>query len=147
MINEIEKSIKEVCTDTIVNDYLKKFKVAGGQLYECTKLIVFGTQYHVDQYCLLQGSTNNIPVFGKIAKLLCSQDSAYLICQQTSNTYCHETDLFMVQEKNDYQLIATDSLAAFHPLESYDVSDANLPSISLIHYVVEHLNDETSAVI
>ena len=137
----MEKAITKVCDEAIVNDYLKQFKVAGGVMYECRNLTVFGTEYKLDQYCLLQGSKMNAPIFGKVSKLLCDQDTAYLICQHTSNTYCAETDLFFVDEKNDYEIIGIDQLAAFHPLESYLVGESQRNSISLIHYCVEHLND------
>ena len=81
------------------------------------------------------------PIFGKVHKLLCCQNSAYLICQQTSNTYDERSDLFYVEERNGYEIVGIDQLAAYHPLESYLVSEGHRNSISLIHYVVEHLNN------
>ena len=70
----MEKSITKVCDEAIVNDYLKKFKVAGGVMYECRNLTVFGTEYKLDQYCLLQGSkmNENVCMEGPLALFLSS---------------------------------------------------------------------------
>jgi hypothetical protein len=102
---------------------------------------VFGTEYKFGQYCLMHGSKMNSPIFGKIVTLLCSDSDSdgFLICQKTTNTYCREMDLFYVNDENEYVLIPVNNLAAFHPLESYIVTEALKNSISLRHYVVENL--------
>ena len=139
-MTEIEKSIKEQCTDDIAKEYIKNFGVDGDILYECKTLFVYGTEYKHEQYVIIQGTTLESPVFGKISKLLCCKSQAYLIVQMTSNFYCKETDLFFLKDEKKFELIPTYHLAAFHPIESYLVSDAQQDSLSLRHYVLEHLN-------
>ena len=113
----IEKKIQKICTDQITQHYLKSKTVAGNVLFQCAKLSAFGTEYKVNQYVLLPDSSNSCPSFGKITKLLCSKKSAYLMCQKTSNTFCPLTDLFMITEKNEHDIIQVDHLADYHPLQ------------------------------
>ena len=139
LITEIEKSIKHECTDNVAKDYLKKYKVKGNMLYECGTLVVYGTEYRINQYIIIQGSTLRSPIFGKITKLLCSKNCAYLMYKHTSNRYCQEMDIYYVKDAEVYEVIPIEHLAAFHPLEPYLVSEALKTSVSLRHYVLEHL--------
>ena len=140
MITEIDKTIRKIADDDITKEFVERNKISGN-LFECSKLSVWGTQYKIGQYVLLRNSTMEDPIFGKIVKLLCSLDQAYLMCQKTSNSYSPATDLFFVNDENLFEVIPSCQLAAYHPLESYLVSEADLTSISLRHYVLQHLNE------
>ena len=131
MVTEIDKSISKECTDDLTMKYLQDFKVAGNMLYECRTLSVWGTEYRVGQYVLIQGSTIDVPVFCIISKLLCCQKCAYLMLQKTSSVYCNKTDLYFISDESDYEVMPIEHLAAFHPLESYLVSEGQKISISL----------------
>ena len=140
MICEIDKKIRKIADGDVTKEFVNRNKVAGN-LYECSRLSIWGTQYKIGQYVLLRNSTMEDPIFGKIIKLLCGQDQGYLMCQKTTNSYSPGTDLFFVNDQNAFDVIPTCQLAAYHPLESYLVSEAKLPSLSLRHYVLEHLNE------
>ena len=140
MITEIDKTIRKIADDDITKEFMKRNKTAGN-LFECSRLSVWGTQYKIGQYVLLRNSKMEEPIFGKIVKLLCSQDQAYLMCQKTTNSYSPGTDLFFVNDENAFDVIPSCQLAAYHPLESYEVGEAHLPSLSLRHYVLQHLNE------
>ena len=73
MILPIEKNILEICNDEVTLEYLTKFSVPGGLLYECSSIAVYGTDYKKGQYIILPQSTNSNLIFGKIAKLLCCE--------------------------------------------------------------------------
>ena len=115
---QVEKTIKDICTDKIALDFLKTQKDIKA-LYECSKLSVFHTEYKQGQYVLLPGSTNTRPLFGKIVKLLCCDQGkySYLYYQKTSHCYCTDTDLFMISSCEQFEIIATDHLPDFHTLE------------------------------
>ena len=113
----IEKTIQKISTDQITQHSIKSKTVAGNVLFQCSKLSAFGTEYKVNQYVLLSDSSNICPSFGKSMKLLCSKKSAYLMYQKTSNKFCPQTDLFMITEKNEIDIIQVDHLADYHPLQ------------------------------
>ena len=113
----IETKIKSVCKDDIAMEYLRKTKVAGGTLFCCNKLAVYGTDYRVNQYVLLEESTNNNPVFGRIKQLICCQKFGYLILQIMHSKYCERSDLHFVTDSTKNILIQVEHLADFHPLE------------------------------
>lgn len=113
----IEKKVQKTCTDELAQNYIKKGNVDGNVLFQCSKLSAFGTEYKLNQYVLLPNSSNISPSFGKIKKLLCSKESAYLMYQKTSNIFCSKTDLFMVAEKNVLDIIPVHHLADYHPLQ------------------------------
>ena len=126
---KIEKNIKKVCSDEVVLDFLKTSRVYGDVLFECTKLLIFGTQYHRGQYVLLPETTNTYPSFGKIMKLLYSENEfAFLKYQKTSNSYCSATDLYFITLKEDYGIICTKHIADFHPLGLFTINVENLLS-------------------
>ena len=108
-------------------------------LYECSSIYVYGTQYKRGSYVLLPESTNNLPVFGKIWKLLACEEFCHLYYRKTKNTYCSQTDLFMVTEQNSYGIIRSDHLADYHILHGYKVGEEQKTSISLRNFVLEHL--------
>ena len=68
---------------------------------------------------LLPSSTNDKPEFGKIHKLLVSDQGkdAYLYYQKCSNHYCHDTDLFIVNDCEQFGIISTIKLPDYHPIE------------------------------
>ena len=137
--NEIEKNVKNICSDDIANDYLKKFKVFGGKLFECTTLVIHGTQYHVGQYILLPESSNEYPKFGKIVKLLCDKKHGYFMYQKTSSVYSRETDLFMIKVKEEQKIIMAKHICTYLPLESYLLGEKKELSISLRHNILQHM--------
>ena len=77
--SSISTNILGICSDQIVLNYLKKFKVPGDSLYHCSKLIIYGTEYKKGNYIVLPNSTNTQPYFGKISKLLCCKKFGYFI--------------------------------------------------------------------
>ena len=137
MITPIDYEIKGVSNDRIVKEYAKKNKVAG-DVFRCSRLTVFGTDYKSGEYVLLPDSTNNSPVFGKIANLFCSADQGYLKYQKTSNTYCMKLDIFYIKEEPGFDLIPVRQLADYHPLIAYTVTGDRI-SISLRRFILEHI--------
>ena len=135
----IEKNIKNICSDDIAIDYLKKFRVFGGKLFECTTLVIHGTQYHEGQYILLPESSNEYPKFGKIVKLLCDSKHGYFMYQKTSSVYSTEADLFMIEVKEKQKIIMAKHICSYLPLESYELGEKKELSISLRHNILQHI--------
>ena len=102
----IEKTIKKICNDKTVKSFLKANKVNGGLLYQCRNLSVYGTQYMRHNYIVLPGSRKNNMQFGKIVELLCSTNYAYFKYEETTATYCPDSDLHFVQGEHKYKVIA-----------------------------------------
>ena len=113
----IDTTIIKVSEDTHVLDYTKKVKVAGGIIYECSKVEVFGTPYNKEQFIILP-STNDSLVFGQIVKLLSSTDSVYFLYQKTHSVYCPKKDLYMVENLPAFSVIPSQHLADYRPLEA-----------------------------
>ena len=138
--SDIDKKIVKVCSDKIVLDYQKKFTVPGKKLFLCSKLSVFSTDYAVGQYIVLP-STNAAPKFGKILKLLCCTKFAYFLYKKTDNKYCEKSDLYIISENKDCDLIPQHKLACFYPLNAYVVGQPKKTTISMKHYICENLTD------
>ena len=49
----IERTIKKIAKEKLVQDFLKSNKVSGKVLYECSKLSVYGTEYKRNTYIVL----------------------------------------------------------------------------------------------
>ena len=137
--NAIERTIKNVCTNQIVTDYMKSLKTRDKVLYECSNVKIYGTSYRKGQYVLLPGSTNSLPKFGKIAKLLSSEECGYFMYRKTSNTYDPNFDVYIIEEQQEFEVIAAHHLACFHPLESYEIGFEKKISISLRSQILEHI--------
>ena len=138
IILPIEKNILEICNDEVTQDYLKQVNVAGGLLYECSSIAVYGTEYKKGHYIILPNSTNSKLIFGKIVKLLCCEKFCYLLYQTTSSYYCENTDLYFVEEKENFEIIPSHQLGDFHPLEGYSVGEGKEISLSIKHYLLEN---------
>ena len=114
---DIEKNIKKECNNKIVIDFLKTSEISNARVYECTKLILHGTQYHKGQIILLPGSTNESPCFGQIVKLIYSDhECAYFVYRNASSYYDARVDLFIIKLQNNHGMVQADHLADFHPL-------------------------------
>ena len=131
-------NVFKVCNDKFVQNYVKTLKNTK-VLYECSQCTVFGTEYRSGVYVLLPESTNNLPVFGKICKVLCSEDSCHLYYKETKNTYLSEVDLFIIKEKKTFGIVQTDHLADYHVLNGYKVGESQQISISLRNFHLEHI--------
>lgn len=116
--SEIETKIKDVCNDKIATDYLKRHKNIKA-FYECSKLSIFNTEYKQGQYVLLPESTNEKPLFGKIFKLLCCEQGkyGYLYIEKTTSSYNSNTDLYIVNESGQFDIIAAIQLPDYHSLD------------------------------
>ena len=137
----VEKTILKVCSDKVVLDYQKMFKVPGNKLHLCSKLSVFSTDYYVGQYIVLPSSTNAAPKFGKIQKLLSCTKFAYFMYKKTQNVYCPKSDLYIITEDKDCDLVPQHKLPCYYPLNAYDVGQPIQTTISMKHYILEHLRD------
>ena len=78
---------------------------------------MFGTEFKLNQYVLLPESTNVNPSFGKVRELLCCQENGYLVILKTYSEYCQNTDLFMVFDLGEEDVVQLSHLADYHPLE------------------------------
>ena len=107
----MENTIKKVCTDKVVTDYMKKWNYPK-VMYECTSLSIHSTAYKPGQYVILPSSTNDLPAFGKIVKLLACNQFGYLCYQETNNEYCHKRDIYMVSNTQNFA-------ALFHFSDNY----------------------------
>lgn len=135
----VEFAISKECTDDIVKDFARTFLVSRAIL-ECSKLCVYGTDYKIAQFVILPESTNSFPFFGKIVKLLSCSKYGYLFVQKTKSLYCHDTDLYILTETKQYDIIPCLQLPSYHTLEAYPVGEGKKISISLRHFIPEHLN-------
>lgn len=126
----IEKSIKDNFTDKIAMDFIERQNSLRA-FYECSTLSVYSTEYKRGQYVLLPYSTNTNPLFGKVVKLLCCDKGkyGYLYYQKTKSSYSKDIDVFMVVDKDEFDIIATMQLAYFHPLEVKSDRKDMLPSL------------------
>ena len=86
----IERTIKRVCNDRMVQNYMKANEISGN-LYQCYKISVYGTVYGRNQYIILPGSTNCEVQFGKIIELLSNNDCAYFKYEKLTCQYCPDT--------------------------------------------------------
>ena len=139
LTNPIEKTIKKVCSNLIVKQYAKDLNIQQ-EIYECSRLSFHGTDYKCGQFILLPDSTNSSPSFAKICNLLCSDETCYLYYQKTTALYCKHTDLFFITEIDQFDVIQPIQLPSFHVIESYTVGEGDQISLSLRHYVMEHVN-------
>ena len=137
--NPLENNITERCSDKIVKDFVEKL-LSPRVIYECSKLSVHGTEYKRGQYVILPESSNTLPVFGKIFKLLSCEKFGYLIVQKTSSKFCQNTDLYYLTETQEFKMVPCMQLPSFHTLEAYLVGEAKKVSISLRNYILEHLD-------
>ena len=132
----IEKTIVRVSEDNRVQKYMKNNKIVGGAIYECSKMSIFGTVYKAGQFVILP-STNDCLAFGKIIKLLSCEFNAYFLYKKTIAVYCSNTDLYMIHEHEDYDIIPSHHLADFRPLQGYLVGEEKKTSISLRNYILD----------
>ena len=109
-------------------------------LYECSKLSVHGTEYQHGQFVVLPESSNTLPVFGKILKLLSCEQFGYFVIQNTSNKYCSKTDLYFVIENQQFTVVPCLQLPSYLPIEAYPHGAAKNMSLSLRNYILEHRN-------
>ena len=103
----IDKKIRGIATDKTVSEYLKSNKVVGEKLYVCDNLSVYGTDYIRGQYVILPNSTNSSMMFGRIVKLLCDEEFAYIEYRKTSS--CSSTEaprLVDVEQVGTYSIKA-----------------------------------------
>lgn len=135
----IERTIKKVCNNQIITDYMKSLKTRDKVLYECSNVKIYGTSYRKGQFVLLPGSTNSLPKFGKITKLLSSEECGYFMYRKTRNSYDHNFDVYIIEEQQEFEVIAAHHLACFHPLESYEIGFEKKISISLRSQILEHI--------
>ena len=106
----LEKDIEKVSNHKLVKKFLNSVKVEGGIIYQCKKLIVFGTSYKKGHVVILPGSKNDVPLFGKIIQLLACENYAYFLYKNVLATYCIKTDLFFIEE------LETDGFVPAHQL-------------------------------
>ena len=109
----IDKKIRGIATDKTVSEYLKSNKVVGEKLYVCDNLSVYGTDYIRGQYVILPNSTNSSMMFGRIVKLLCDEEFAYIEYRKTSSYYDERTDLHIVTDSEVMGISATNHLADY----------------------------------
>ena len=114
----IQKKIKKVSRDNLVQTYLQSFKVPGGIMYQCSKMTIYGTTYKSGEYLILPESTNSSLVIGKICSLLCCQEYAYFKYQRNATSYCPKTDLYYVKGLPEYDIVASHHLADYRPLQA-----------------------------
>ena len=114
--------VVEVCDDELVQNYVKNSNTVEDVLFLCSNLTIFGAEYKVDEFVILPNSTNISPSFGKIKKLLSSQKNGYLMYQKTLSVYCEKSDLFMITELLEDEIIPVEHLADYHPLEGSALS-------------------------
>ena len=131
--NPLQNVITKKCNDDIIKDFVKTS--SSRHLYECSKLIVFGTEYKPGQYVILPESSNASPSFGKIKTLLSCKKFGYLIVQNTTNQYCPKTDLYYVIETQELKIVPCMQLPSYHPLEAYPVGEGKKMSLSLRNYI------------
>ena len=140
--SSIESDIIKVCDHPVVTNYTKSTQVAGGVMYECKKLSVFGTAYRPGHYLILPESTNEAFVFGKIVKLLVCEEYAYFLYERHIPTYCSKTDLWFVskqkQPKTNRGIILSHQLPDFRPLEAYKMGEKQQLSISIRNYILQN---------
>ena len=135
----LEYSIIKRCSDGIVENFVKTLPTPK-ILYECSKLSVHGTEYQHGQFVVLPESSNTLPVFGKILKLLSCEQFGYFVIQNTSNKYCSKTDLYFVIENQQFTVVPCLQLPSYLPIEAYPLGAAKKMSLSLRNYILEHRN-------
>ena len=135
----LEKNISKRCTDELVKDFVKTLP-SPKILHECSKLSVHNTEYKNGQFVILPESSNTLPVFGKILKLLSCEKFGYLYIQNTSNKYCPKTDLFYLTETQQFRIVPCMQLPCYHTLEAYPVGESKKLSLSLRNYILEHVD-------
>ena len=135
----LEYTMKKRCTDNIVKDFVKKLP-STRVIYECSKLSIHGTEYKPGQFVVLPESSNSLPIFGKIYKLLACEKFGYLMFQKTSNKYCPNADLYFLTETQEFEIVPCMQLPSFHTLEAYPVGEAKKMSLSLRNHILEHLD-------
>lgn len=131
----IEKIIKKVSEDIFVRRYMKKYKIVK-VMYECSKLSIFGTMYKQGHFVILP-SRNDCLAFGRIVKLLSCGENAYFLYKRNVSLHCSKTDLYMLTEHEDYDIIPSHHLADFRPLNGYLVGEEKKVSISLRNYILD----------
>ena len=82
-------------------------------------------------------SRNDSLKFAKILKLLCCETYAYFLYKKTISTFCSKTDLHMITEYEDFDIIASNHLEDFRPLHGYLVGEHKKMSVSLRNYVLD----------
>ena len=131
----IERKIVKISDSDIVAGYIEKHNITG-EIYTCSYLSVFGTDYQKDQVVILPESDNNRMEFGKIIELLSCQENAYVMYKKMSSIYCPMSDLYFLEELEAIDLIPTHQLACFRPLETYEVGESRRIAVSLRSYVL-----------
>ena len=129
---DIEKTIVKECCDEIVLNYLKTYKVPGNTIYECSKLVSFGTEYQKDTYVILPSSTNKNILLGKIEKILACQKYGYVLYQKALCEYNHNTDLLMVNELQQCDVIPLYQLSDPRPLHGYEIGRESYEPIRVV---------------
>ena len=59
--------------------------------------------------------------------------------KKTLSKYSEETDLFVVKVKEEKSIIMAKHICSYLPLESYEVGEEKDITISLRHYILEHV--------
>ena len=108
-----EKNIKKISNDKIVKAYMKMRQMCGN-MYRCSKISVYGTAYHTNQYITLPGSTNSSMKFGKIVDLLCYKNNyAYFKYETLTSEYCVKSDLYFVKGQQKYEIVPQHHLPCY----------------------------------
>lgn len=135
----VESTISKRCTDKVVMDFVKTLPVPR-EIFECSKLSVHSTDYKCGQFVILSKSTNSCPLFGKIVKLLSCNKYGYLYVQKTLSVYCPDTDLYFLNDTQQFEIQPCLQLPAYHTLEAYPVGESRRMSLSMRYFVPEHLD-------
>ena len=101
----VARTIKKVCNDKIVQEFVNANRISGNVLYLCSKISVYGTEYRKNNYIVLPGSKNSAMKFGKIVSLLCCIDYAYFKYEETKVNYNADTDLHFVTGTQKYNIV------------------------------------------
>ena len=141
----VESTIIKVCSDRAVKDYLKTLKTPKCPkiLYECSKLRIHGTEYKQGQYLILPESSNAVPVFSKVHKLLCCDTFGYILYQETNSTYSSGADIYFVSDTTNFDVLPCIQLPSYHTIEGYpvgtDFGEGRPISLSIRNYIAEHV--------
>ena len=68
------------------------------------------------QYVILPFSTNSTMVFGRIMKLLCDEKFAYFQYRETSSYYDEKTDLHIITDNDEVDVIASHHLSDYRSI-------------------------------
>ena len=135
ILSSIERKIVGISENDIVREYIRTHKDVKGAIYTCSTLAVFGTNYSKKQVVILPESDNNLMAFGLIEELLSCDKHAYLLYNKLISVYCPKSDLYFVNESEDFDFIPIHQLGCFRPLETYELGKNNRVAVSLRSFV------------